>query len=215
MAAGAPWLSDGGKCVIGCLDCRGDAAEDLRLSVETTEEEWAGDCDLLCFLCFLDVECFLWLESVGRGAPDCSWGVWHVEPSFERLITKVRGLATPSSCVMGTLPEAPVMHSCEDTFFKRTAELSAVQPVSCVGGVATVTFLTSSAVVFRARTAAEEGEPRMYFPIGIMEGVLFLGTTLVCNKWSAEEESKGLTICKGCWEGTEAGVSRTSSSPEE
>ena len=53
-------------------------------------------------------------------------------------------------------PETLVMHSCEDTFFKRTAELSAVQPVSFVEGVATVTFLTSSAVVFRARTAAEE-----------------------------------------------------------
>ena len=138
-----------------------------------------------------------------------------MEPSFERLITKVRGLATPSSCVMDTLPEAPVMRSCEDTFFKRTAELSAVQPVSCVGGVATVTFLISSAVVFRARTAAEEGEPRMYFPIGVTEGVLVLGRTLVCRKWSVKEGSIGLTICKGRWESTKAGVSRTSSSPEE
>ena len=54
-----------------------------------------------------------------------------------------------------------------------------------------MTFLSCSAVVFRARTAAEEGEPRMYFPIGVIEGVLVLGTTLVCRKWSLEEGSKG------------------------
>ena len=44
------------------------------------------------------------------------------------------------------------------------------------------TILGSSTVVFRARTAAEEGEPRMYFPCGVIEGVLFLGTIIVCKK---------------------------------
>ena len=35
-----------------------------------------------------------------------------------------------------------------------------------------MTFLGSSTEAFLARTAAEEKEPRMYFPSGVMDGVL-------------------------------------------
>ena len=49
-----------------------------------------------------------------------------------------------------------------------------------------MTFLGSSTVVFRARMAAEEGDQMMYFPSGVMAGVLDLGTTIVCKKWPEE-----------------------------
>ena len=49
-----------------------------------------------------------------------------------------------------------------------------------------MTFLGSLTVVFRARMAAEEGEPRMYFPSGVMHDVLDLGTTMVCRKWAVD-----------------------------